>query len=223
MRQIHKNAAPIWFEDWKKTFVLMNGRNPHYLDLTDSLRIKLRGVIVQEQGNICCYCMRRINQKSSHIEHYKPRDLFQEEDLSYDNMFASCPGQPYEVNLLNQHCDSKKNNWYDERFPKPTDSEFEKCISYRINGFADPYHKIGDDRHSLEKEFIEKVGLNAPYLIRNRRQVIEKSEIMDEAEYSNDDWMDFISYYDKMHEGNYEEYCAVIIDIIRRECITDKE
>ena len=40
---------------------------------------------------------------------------------------------------------------------------------------------------------------------------------MDDCEYSKDDWLGFIAYYDSMHDGYYEEYCAALIDVIRRE------
>ena len=219
MRQIHKKTVPSWFEKWKSDFREENGRDPHYNDLDSTSRRKLRNVLSGEQGNICCYCMRRINGDVSHIEHFKPRETFPEDDLSYDNMFASCAGQIDEIILSNQHCDQRKNNWYNEKIPKPTEPDFEKCVSYRLNGEVKPYHDKNDMRYSLEKELIEKLGLNAPFLVRNRRTAIAKSEIMDDCEYSEDDWLEFIAYYDSMHDGNYEEYCATFIDIIRRECL----
>ena len=34
---------------------------------------ELHEALIQEQGDICCYCGMRITRESSHIEHLKPQ------------------------------------------------------------------------------------------------------------------------------------------------------
>ena len=97
MKKINKQESPQWFEDWKKNFKVANNREPHYKNdfSTDDMdgvnrRRKLRECLVDEQGEICCYCMRKITTVLSHVEHFLPKDSFRNKDLEYDNLFASC-------------------------------------------------------------------------------------------------------------------------------------
>ncbi|MBE5845303.1 MAG: TIGR02646 family protein [Butyrivibrio sp.] len=211
MRKISKGVSPKWFENWKEDYHKNNGVAPMYDDLDIVTRRKLRKELAIEQGYICCYCMKRIEQDGSHIEHFRPREKYGEESLEYDNMFASCDGDEKEAQQIYWHCDTKKDNWFDERMPKPTDADYERCVKYHIDGKVSPFHECNDSRYEIEKSMIKHLGLDALYLIRNRRKAIEASELMDEAEYTVSDFMDFIRYYDVMHCGRYEEYCGVII------------
>ena len=84
MKKINKQESPQWFEDWKKNFKLENSREPHYKNdfSTDDIdgvnrRRKLRECLVDEQGKICCYCMRKISTGSSHtIATYFAKRIF---------------------------------------------------------------------------------------------------------------------------------------------------
>ena len=172
--------------------------------------------MINEQGKICCYCMRRIALNNSHNEHFKPRSRYHELELDYKNIFASCSGQD-DLQVERWHCDQKKEDWFDDRIPSLLSADIEKCFKYSISGEVFPNHPKGTEKYDIEKKMIENIGLNAPYLIRNRKNVIDNSEIMDDCEYSADEWRDFISYYDNMHDGKYEEYCNVIINIIAEE------
>lgn len=211
MRKINKMSSPDWFEKWKDDYKSSNGDDAGYEDLDNMTRRNLREQLISEQGKICCYCMRRINLNASHIEHFKPREKYKKLEMDYNNMFASCTGQENEAQYIKWHCDPRKDNWFDERMPELTTFDIEKCIKYQYSGRVVPYHEKNDSRHELEKIMIEKLGLNADYLVRNRRLAISKSELSDDVEYSDSDWSDFIRYYDNMHNGEYEEYCGMFI------------
>ncbi len=75
MKKIDKENSPEWFESWKQDFKNTNGRESHYkndFSSNDSdgetRRRRLRKQLVEEQGYICCYCMKRITLNASHIE-----------------------------------------------------------------------------------------------------------------------------------------------------------
>ena len=79
MKRINKQESPQWFEDWKRNFKTENNRNAHYkndfsADDADGInrRRRLRESLVNEQGKICCYCMRRISTDSSDHGVYVP-------------------------------------------------------------------------------------------------------------------------------------------------------
>ena len=80
MKKIVKDSSPIWFENWKRNFKVANGRDAHYkadfsTDDTDgsNRRMRLKQQLIREQGEICCYCMKRISLTNSHIEHFWPK------------------------------------------------------------------------------------------------------------------------------------------------------
>ena len=88
MKKINKQESPQWFEDWKKNFKVANNREPHYKNdfSTDDMdgvnrRRKLRECLVDEQGEICCYCMRKITTVLSHVEHFLPKDSFRNKTI----------------------------------------------------------------------------------------------------------------------------------------------
>lgn len=215
MRKIKKNDSPVWFEKWKTEFYSSFHRQPEYEDFDAASRRRLRNELVKEQGFICCYCMRRIYQEGSHIEHFKPRERYKSEEMNYDNMYASCDGNEQEMQIFLQHCDTRKWDWFDDRMPSPLDPDIEKCVEYRVDGKVSPYHHRDNIKYEIEKRMLEHLGLNAPYLVRNRRKTYEESELMDDADYDTEDWMEFIRYYDSMHNGMYEEYCGALISLMR--------
>ena len=125
MKQINKSSAPQWFEQWKSDFVEVNNRQPHYkVDFagndSDGIerRRMLREALINEQGKICCYCMRRIYNNSAHIEHFFPQESFRDMDLTYENMFASCNGEATiilddEIRSFIEYYSNKNNGEYE--------------------------------------------------------------------------------------------------------------
>lgn len=72
MKKINKKNSPNWFEIWKNDFQRNNNRKPNYKDdfaTNDSngisRRKRLREELIREQGEICCYCMKRIDLSST--------------------------------------------------------------------------------------------------------------------------------------------------------------
>ena len=69
--------------------------------------------LVQEQGGICAYCMKRIPQKNIYpsmtIEHLVPQHKLSEEDkLKYQNMVAVCNGNRNSSNNNDKTCDARR-------------------------------------------------------------------------------------------------------------------
>lgn len=214
MRRIQKNESPSWFEKWKTDFELINGRKAGYKDdLPVAERRKLRQELLNEQGYICCYCMKRIDMNTSHLEHFWPKSVFENKDMDYDNMFASCEG---EIDG-GDHCGHKKDDWYDERMVIPTDNKIEGMFRYSLDGTIEPAHK--DDQMIIERKIIHEWGLDSFHLNRNRRLALEQSEIYDGYDYSENEVWDIIDYYDGKQNGKYIEYCNAIIDVIKRELL----
>lgn len=218
MKRIIKQGSPIWFEDWKNNFKAVNNRKAHYKNdfSTDDIdginrRRRLRGDLVNEQGQICCYCMRRISINSSHIEHFLPKESFKEQDLSYENLLASCNGEG-SVIVDEEHCGHRKDNWWRDDMISPTNIEAEKIFKYSPNGKINSVR--GKTTSNIAQEMIQNLGLDSFHLERDRRQAIEASEVFDDEGYSGEEIRSFIEYYSNKDNGAYVPYCKAIIDCL---------
>ena len=93
-----------------------NTPNPSYIGGNFSSQ-KLKQALLDEQGYICAYCMKKIslelNEKHKpkvEVEHYKPRENNKELELNYNNLLAVCNGSvlSYPEKELYHHCDKTK-------------------------------------------------------------------------------------------------------------------
>ena len=90
MRHIQKRNEPQSLTQWRATF--QNDPNFGYLLIEANLRREIRQTLVAEQGGLCAYTGRRIDEASCHIEHPKPQDHCRNgEDASFANMLACVP------------------------------------------------------------------------------------------------------------------------------------
>ena len=219
MKKIIKGESPEWFEKWKDAFRERTGREPHYKDDFSTSNVngakrrkRLRKQLVEEQGYICCYCMKRISEKTSHIEHFMPKDAFKEKDLLYENLFASCNGEG-ELGKMREYCGHRKGNWYREDMISPADSIVERAFKYSLNGHI--ISNANEETSDIAQEMIENFGLDTYHLVRSRKEAIENSEVFDDEEYSPEEIQDFIDYYSERDNGKYIPYCKAIVDCLQ--------
>lgn len=211
MRKIDKGVSPVWFEQWKEDFRHREGREPIYKkDFYGAEKPRLREELLKEQGYICCYCMKRINNNTSHIEHFWPKGEFSSSDMDYANMLASC-----ESESGGEYCGHKKNDWYIDDMVIPTSPGIEDLFRYLEDGSIKANRK--DRRAGAANQMIENLGLDSFHLKRNRRQAIEASEVYDDVDYMEEDIRSFIDYYNHRIDGKFEPYCQCIIDCLNRQ------
>lgn len=99
---IRKKSEPHSLTTYKKTI------NASFDNQPSKVKEDLRKSLLEEQGYICAYCMKRIEESSDiKIEHYEARNSTNE--LSYKNLLVVCKGNegsPKE----RQTCDTQKGN-----------------------------------------------------------------------------------------------------------------
>ena len=88
MQYIMKQTPPRSFIRYCKN------RTASYQDLSRpsnvEIKMELRGALLNEQGHICCYCGREIDNVNSVIEHVKDKDSHPNQQLDYYNLACSC-------------------------------------------------------------------------------------------------------------------------------------
>jgi uncharacterized protein (TIGR02646 family) len=69
----------------------------------------IRSCLLEDQRNICCYCMRRIGIDSMKVEHYRPQSQHPGDALAWKNLLAACFGNEGKPRPQ-QTCDTRKQN-----------------------------------------------------------------------------------------------------------------
>ena len=163
----------------------------------------LRQRLLEDQGYICCYCGRRIdNDKHTKIEHIKCQKKHKHLALCFKNMLASCDGgeQDRADRVLPKHkvhCDAKKAN---EDIPtSPLDEKIEDYLMFFPDGTVKGKDNIG-------KELIRILGLDTDFLTIQRRNAIKNYKVLPVL-----DWQAEVERLKiKGLDGKYEEFCFVL-------------
>jgi uncharacterized protein (TIGR02646 family) len=169
MKYIKKSKEPQILSDFKNDYKKKHRIDAKYEDMLSDVRVPLKSALSKEQNSICCYCMKRIKEHNSHIEHIQPQAKFPDETLNYRNLLVSCNG----IQDSNEHCGHKKDDWYNaQEFLTPLNSDCEKIFTYSITGEMDAASKNG-------KITIDKLNLNSFLLVRARMTIISLSGLFD--------------------------------------------
>lgn len=197
MRHITKTTPPQEFVEYLKT------PDVSFDGLSGVPKEALRQRLLEDQGYICCYCGRRIdNDKHTKIEHIKCQKKHKHLALCFKNMLASCDGgeQDRADRVLPKHkvhCDAKKAN---EDIPtSPLDEKIEDYLMFFPDGTVKGKDNIG-------KELIRILGLDTDFLTIQRRNAIKNYKVLPVL-----DWQAEVERLKiKGLDGKYEEFCFVL-------------
>lgn len=120
--------------------------NGIYPNLTTPLKQELLKALLEEQDYICAYCMQKINETNSTIEHiigqsfideYQNK-LGEENQLNYDNLLAVCEGKSCKNDL---HCDKSRAIYQKNRplYANPLENRIIQNIKFSETGMI--YYK----------------------------------------------------------------------------------
>jgi uncharacterized protein (TIGR02646 family) len=110
LKQITKRNEPQELLDWK---ALENDDwKPSFDNLQGNEKRAVRNNLLAEQGYICCYCNKDISDDNFHIEHFRPQHPFDDLELNYDNLHASCLKNQKAGSPL--HCGMAKGDWFED-------------------------------------------------------------------------------------------------------------
>ncbi|MEQ1505927.1 MAG: retron system putative HNH endonuclease [Myxococcota bacterium] len=117
--------------------------------------------LIRTQRKVCCYCGRRVDPDTAHVEHFHPQrgdhgrpDL----QLRWSNLWAACPGGRG-LSARLQHCDTRKGDQPCHLDPATID---EGPVWFGADGSV--HHA---DRE-LDRELNDVLGLNVASLTEQR-------------------------------------------------------
>ena len=197
MIEIKKNKEPNKLLKYRKS----TGAN--YISMDLDVKEAVKESLLNEQGYLCAYCMRRIPESTAEsgmkIEHWDPRN--QEDgsgnkrELDYKNMLGVCLGNQGCGNKHMLTCDSSKGNT--PMYLNPCDAKTLESIYYSNNG------EIKSDNEVVKHELNVVLNLNCDDVSfkDNRKKVLleVKKKIND---YS---------------EGNNDAYCMKVLEELKHE------
>lgn len=175
----------------------------------------LRDSLMAEQGNICCYCMRRINKSEMKIEHWAPRINYPAKQLEYNNLFASCDGgEGYPKHL--QHCDTRKGEDVITINPADKYHNCENFVCYGSDG------TIYSNNKQFDKDLDNTLNLNLPSLSNNRKAVLDGAIAGLRKRRPDGAWTkvflqgEINTWQTRGKDGQFREYCQVVVYYLKR-------
>ncbi len=167
----------------------------------------LRKSLLEEQGYICAYCMRRIPTKDSNsnettrIEHIVPQATGIM-DMDYSNMVVCCPG----AIDGDFHCDKKKE--MQTISFSLFDANFIKTLSYK-SGTGE----IISTNPLFNQQINEVLNLNHPKLQRNRKEVLQGliSTLGKRSQWRKSEIVKTRDYFATKHNGKFSPYCGIAV------------
>lgn len=205
MKHIRKSGEPQPLRLWRERQPIVNGKriNCGYDDMPSEVKQAVKISLLQEQGYLCCYTGRSIDEDSSHIEHLKPQTLCLDgEDIDYANLLVAYPGGTTVVPYGAQ----AKGSWYDpELLVSPLHGGCEKRFKFSLFGKIAP--SSAEDRGAVET--IRQLRLDHAELDDLRRQTIQKTLIQLSPSKKQ---LQLISesYCQPNISGRFNSYCFVI-------------
>ncbi len=172
MKYIRKTGMPHEYKIWRDA--VRGTSQENYPELQNPEKRILHSTLLEEQGWLCAYTMKRIDIMSSHIEHIKPQTLCRDElagsDLDYDNLVACFPGEGMKKG--NRYGAQIKDNWWENGgadFVSPLHPACETRFQFDLSGGVSAVRN-----HAGAKKTIEVLKLDHDSLIDDRKRVIRE-------------------------------------------------
>lgn len=166
MKHIQKAAGPVEFSDWKA--LANDDWQPTYGNLSGVAKKAVKRALMEEQGYLCCYCERRIDDGDSHIEHFRPQSLPDVDALDFSNLLCSC--QKHLEKGVPLHCGNLKGDWFDPSLlVSPLEPGCEGRFAFDGLGSIIPKHQTDVG----VRETIKRLGLDIPKLRDMRAKALE--------------------------------------------------
>lgn len=183
MRHIRKDREPVAFTQWKTQGE--DEWNPGWEDF-DGRPIKqvVKQALLDEQGYLCCYCEKRADEDTGHIEHLAPRHTHPDLQLAYENLLYCCAETPKGQPVTCGHARKP-----DDPVPvSPVQPECESRFLYTELGEMLPRNEDDFDA----RETVRILRLNEVLLRHSRavvyQEIVDANDKLSPAEFRR--WMD---------------------------------
>lgn len=202
MKFIQKLSDPNELIEWKKK-QQEAGVNCNYSCFQNPEKKIVHVSLLTEQGYLCCYCCKRLDKNSSHIEHFAAQSKT-DDDLSVDyrNLHASCGSAQHWPPCCGNH---RENN----KIPiSPLDEQCESYFTYTSEGNIAAIE--AHPRQTDAERTIRVLNLNFYDLQKSREEAFDALTGL-----SDDDAEKLLKQcYEKDEDGRFRPFCAAVANYI---------
>lgn len=181
----------------------------------------LRQCLLQEQGFICCFCMRRIGVREGiplgeqmKVAHWHSQTLHPDEDLDYANLLGACKGGEG-MPPKQQHCDTFQGNRDLAYNPSNPAHDVESKIRYIGDGTME------SDDPQLDHDINCVLNLNYGFRLKESRKAVMDTVISDVSRRpgsrTRGELQTLITNWGARDTaGHFQEFCCVAIYYLGR-------
>lgn len=182
---------------------------------------ELRAALLRDQGYICAYCMRRIenDRNTMKIEHWKAQSSMTKEvqKLNFNIMLGVCDGCRGETEYRYTTCDTHRGDA--ELYVNPLDKRMMDTIKYDRNG-----HIHSQDAR-IEHDLTDTLNLNceqAPsQIVANRRLAYDEFEkelhkLQNKGKWNVGRLKKLLHDYEQLNDGKRDAYIGVALYLIHK-------
>ncbi|MEG4962698.1 MULTISPECIES: retron system putative HNH endonuclease [unclassified Microcoleus] len=210
MKYIQKGKEHQIFSEWKAQQRSLGVNYADYEYLLNPERKAVHISLLSEQGYICCYCCKSVDQSNSHIEHLDPQSKTDLElSVEYTNMLASCGRDTNKPEYRwPEYCGNKKGDL--AIGVSPLQANCEEFFDYSSTGEILP--TANNLAHQKDAQTTIKVlGLNHFDLTEGRKQAFEALQgiTQEEAEL-------LAQVCQQMNaQGQYQPFCNAVLCFVK--------
>lgn len=207
MRRIRKGREPKAWREYR-----LSTPGARYVDAPKD---ELRRALLSEQGYICCYCMCRIGETTTRIEHRQPREAPETDHFEYRNLFAACQGGEGMAEGQ-QHCDVHKRSSKISFDPADTIRDIEALVQYSPNS-----GEIRSENDDIHKDINTTLNLNLERLKQARIDVLDGFRAGFERKHGGEWSADVIEreitkWSEAPQGGKLAPYCGIVVYYLRK-------
>ena len=204
MRTIEKGHEP-------QSLRLHRNSGGAYSDFTQADDI--RHALLEEQGHLCCFCMRRIVLRGMKIAHWASQSGNTDETVSWNNLLGACMGGEGE-RPERQHCDTAQGAAPVKINPADRGQRCERFIRYRPDG------EIASDDPEIHKDVDETLKLNHSWLKDARKSILDSAisrlTKTQGGYWSRADLQAELEKWQQREAGKLRELCQVAIYVLEK-------
>lgn len=209
MKYISKGSPPAELRHWFDQQPVEEGRriNCSYRVMPSEVKVVVKQRLLDEQGRLCCYTGRRIDEQSSHIEHFKPQSLCaNHEDVDYNNLLAAYPGDNEKRKC--SYGAHARDNCDESLLVSPLHPSCEH--SFRFNEYG--AIQAADSNDQRAQETINRLRLHDQSLTELRKQAIVSALYRKNQPHSPAQLQTIVERY-CLRDGNnhFFPFCYVIV------------
>jgi len=210
LKKINKGREPLSLRQYRSSVPTSDMEKSNIYDDYKEKNI-LRKQLLEEQGYVCCYCMGRISERNSKIEHFKPQSGFREEQINYSNLFVACKGGE---GTKIRCCDTQKDNRSLNEINLLTEIESE--IKYSKDGEISSKRTTDRQMSSLTREMNDILNLNSPLLVKNRKQTYDNFKNKLKGKWSKSNLRNAIDSYKNKQGDKYAPYSEMMVYLLTK-------